>query len=65
MWVAGTRGTIEACIEAANDEVDLDHRAARCWDDWNRHVTLFYPLAHAVLAVTRAIAAKCGAGTTR
>ena len=50
--VAGTRWTIETCLEEAKGEVGLDEYEVRRWDGWHRHVTLCL-LAHAVLAVTR------------
>ena len=62
--VAGTRWTIEGCLEAAKGEVGLADYEVRRWDGWYRHVTLAL-LAHAVLAVTRASAGKRGATTTR
>lgn len=51
--VAGSRWTIEECIEAAKGEVGLDHYAVRRWAGWYRHSTLAL-LAHAFLTVTRA-----------
>ncbi len=62
--VAGTRWTIEGCLEEAKGEVGLADYEVRRWDGWYRHVTLAL-LAHAVLAVTRATATKRGAPTTR
>jgi SRSO17 transposase len=62
--VAGTRWTIEGCLEEAKGEVGLADYEVRRWDGWYRHVTLAL-LAHAVLAVTRATVAKRGAPTTR
>lgn len=62
--VAGTRWTIEGCLEEAKGEVGLDEYEVRRWDGWHRHVTLCL-LAHAVLAVARAAAAKGGVPTTR
>jgi SRSO17 transposase len=62
--VAGTRWVIETCFEAAKGEVGLDHYEVRRWDGWYRHVTLCL-LAHAVLAVTRAVAAQRGGSMTR
>jgi SRSO17 transposase len=61
--VAGTRWTIEGCLEEAKGEVGLADYEVRRWDGWYRHVTLAL-LAHAVLAVTRATAAKRGMPTT-
>lgn len=51
--VAGRRWVIEEALEAAKEEVGLDHYEVRCWPSWYRHVTLAL-LAHAFLAVTRA-----------
>jgi SRSO17 transposase len=62
--VAGTRWAIEACFEEAKGEVGLDEYEVRRWAGWHRHVTLCL-LAHAVLVVTRAAAAKGGAPTIR
>ncbi|MBA3556110.1 MAG: IS701 family transposase [Gemmatimonadales bacterium] len=62
--VAGTRWTIEGCLEEAKGEVGLADYEVRRWHGWYRHVTLAL-VAHAVLAVTRASAAKRGAPTTR
>jgi SRSO17 transposase len=62
--VAGTRWTIEECLEEAKGEVGLDQYEVRRWDGWYRHITLCL-LAHAVLAVTRAVAEKGGPSTTR
>jgi SRSO17 transposase len=62
--VAGTRWTIEGCLEEAKGEVGLADYEVRRWDGWYRHVTLAL-LAHAILAVTRAAVAKRGAPTTR
>lgn len=62
--VAGTRWAIEACLEEAKGEVGLDEYEVRRWDGWHRHVTLCL-LAHAVLAVARATAAKRGGSTSR
>ncbi|HXH09112.1 MAG TPA: IS701 family transposase [Alphaproteobacteria bacterium] len=38
--VAGTRWTIESCLEAAKGEVGLDHYEVRSWTGWYRHITL-------------------------
>ena len=62
--VAGARWAIEECLEEAKGEVGLDQYEVRRWDGWYRHITLCL-LAHAVLAVTRATAAKRGAPMTR
>ena len=61
--VAGTRWVIESGFEEAKGEVGLADYEVRRWDSWYRHVTLAL-LAHAVLAVTRATAAKKGMPTT-
>jgi SRSO17 transposase len=53
--VAGTRWTIEECLEAAKGEVGLDDYEVRKWDGWYRHITLAL-LAHAYLTVTQATA---------
>lgn len=50
--VAGTRWTIEECLESAKGEVGLDHYEVRRWTSWYRHITLAL-LAHAFLTVTR------------
>jgi SRSO17 transposase len=34
------RWTIEACFRRAKEEPDLDHREARSWHGWYRHITL-------------------------
>jgi SRSO17 transposase len=57
--VAGTRWTIETCIEEAKGEVGLDQYEVRTWDGWYRHITLAL-FAHAMLAVIRARAAEKG-----
>jgi SRSO17 transposase len=54
--VAGTRWTVEECIETGKGEVGLDHYEVRKWLSWYRHVTLAL-LAHAYLTVLRAQAA--------
>jgi SRSO17 transposase len=53
--VAGTRWAIEESFESAKGEVGLDHYQVRRWPGWYRHITLAL-LAHAYLAVTRAVA---------
>ncbi len=53
--VAGTRWTIEECIEAAKGEVGLDEYEVRKWAGWYRHITLAL-WAHAYLTVTQATA---------
>ena len=62
--VAGSRWAIEICFEEAKGEVGLDEYEVRRWDGWHRHVTLCL-VAHAVLAVARATAAKRGVSTSR
>lgn len=63
--VAGTRWAVEVGFEQAKGEVGLDQYEVRRWDGWHRHITLCL-LAHAVLAVLRAGAArqKGAVGTT-
>lgn len=51
--VAGTRWTIEQCLEESKGQVGLDQYEVRCWHGWYRHITLCL-LAHAFLAVMRA-----------
>ena len=58
--VAGTRWTIESCIEEAKGEVRLDQYEVRKWDGWYRHITLAL-FAHAMLTVIRARAVERGA----
>jgi SRSO17 transposase len=53
--VAGTRWTIEECLEAAKGEVGLDEYEVRKWNGWYRHITLAM-LAHAYLTITQATA---------
>ncbi len=50
--VAGTRWTIEECLEEAKGEVGLDQYEVRRWDGWYRHITLAM-LAHAYLTAIR------------
>jgi SRSO17 transposase len=50
--VAGTRWTVEQCIEEAKGEVGLDHYEVRFWPSWYRHVTLVL-MAHTWLADQR------------
>jgi SRSO17 transposase len=50
--VAGTRYTVEQCIEEAKGEVGLDHYEVRFWHSWYRHITLAM-MAHAWLADQR------------
>jgi SRSO17 transposase len=52
--VAGSRWTIETDIDQAKGEVGLDHYEVRSWGGWYRHVSLAM-LAHALLAVTKAV----------
>jgi SRSO17 transposase len=54
--IAGTRWAVEACFEAAKQEVGLDEYEVRSWTGWHRHITLAM-LAHAYLSVLRAAAA--------
>jgi SRSO17 transposase len=51
--VAGTRGTIECCFEAAKGEVGLDDYEVRSWTGWYRHITLAM-WTYALLTVLRA-----------
>jgi SRSO17 transposase len=51
--VAGTRWTIESCVEAAKGEVGRDHYEVRSWTGWYRHMTLAM-WALALLTVLRA-----------
>ena len=53
--VAGSRWTIESCLEAAKGEVGLDQYEVRSWTGWHRHVTLAM-LALAFLTVVRTAA---------
>ena len=59
--VAGRRWLVEACFEAAKQEVGLADYEVRSWHGWHRHVTLAM-LALALLAGLRATlnAAKGG-----
>ncbi len=50
--VAGTRYTVEQCIEEAKGEAGLDQYQVRYWHSWYRHITLVM-LAHAWLAAQR------------
>jgi SRSO17 transposase len=50
--VAGTRWTIECCLQEAKGEVGLDEYDVRSWHGGYRHIILAM-LAHASLAVTR------------
>lgn len=54
--VAGTRWTVEECLETGKGEVGLDEYEVRRWAGWHRHITLAL-LAHAYLTVLRAHAA--------
>jgi SRSO17 transposase len=51
--VAGSRWTVEECLETGKGEVGLDQYEVRKWTSWYRHVTLAL-LAHAYLTVLRA-----------
>jgi SRSO17 transposase len=51
--VAGSRWSIEECLEATKGEVGLDQYEVRLWSAWYRHITLAL-LAHAFLTVVRA-----------
>jgi SRSO17 transposase len=57
--VAGTRWSIETCIEEAKGEVGLDQYEVRKWAGWYRHITLAL-FAHALLTVIRARGAEKG-----
>jgi SRSO17 transposase len=57
--VAGTRWTIETCIEEAKGEVGLDQYEVRKWAGWYRHITLAM-FAHAMLTVIREQAGEKG-----
>ena len=50
--VAGSRWTIEQCLEEAKGEAGLDQYEVRSWHSWHRHITLCL-LAHAFLAWLR------------
>lgn len=54
--VAGSRWTMEVCLEAAKGEVGLDHYEVRSWSGWYRHITLAM-WAHALLTTLRAASA--------
>lgn len=51
--VAGVRGSIEECFQAARGQVGLDHYQVRNWTSWHRHITL----AMLTLAFLTAVAA--------
>jgi SRSO17 transposase len=51
--VAGSRGTVERCLEEAKGEVGLDHYEVRSWTGWYRHRTLAM-WAYALLTGLRA-----------
>jgi SRSO17 transposase len=55
--VAGTRWAVEEWVQAAKDQVGLDHYQVRRFDAWYRHVTLVL-VAQAFLAAVRAQAAR-------
>jgi SRSO17 transposase len=57
--VAGTRYTVEQCIEEAKGETGFDHYEVRTWPSWSRHITLTM-LAHAWLADCRRRAGRDG-----
>jgi SRSO17 transposase len=57
--VAGSRWSIEECLESAKGEVGLDQYEVRLWDGWYRYITLAL-LAHAYLAVLRFRAEAAG-----
>ena len=62
--VAGTRWSIETCIEEAKGEVGLDQYEVRKWAGWYRHIALAL-FAHALLTVIRArVAEKGGVSAT-
>ena len=50
--VAGSRYTVEQCIEEAKGETDFVAVEVRTWPRWYRHITLTL-LAHAWLANRR------------
>jgi SRSO17 transposase len=50
--VAGSRWTVECCIEDAKGEVGLDQYEVRSWTGWYKHITLAC-LAQALLTVMR------------
>ncbi len=50
--VAGSRGTVESCLEEAKGETGLDEYEVRSWRSWHRHITLSM-MAHAFLAWAR------------
>ena len=57
--VAGSRWTIESCLEAAKSEVGLDHYEVRSWTGWYRHITLaMWALALLTVLRTGAIAVE-------
>jgi SRSO17 transposase len=55
--VAGARWAVEEWVQAAKDQVGLDHYQVRRYDAWYRHVTLVL-VAQAFLAAVRAQAAS-------
>lgn len=55
--VAGSRWTIEECLQAAKNEAGLASHQIRDHTAWYRHITLAM-LAHAYLSATRATAEK-------
>jgi SRSO17 transposase len=50
--VAGSRWTVESCLEEAKGETGLDEYEVRTWRSWHRHITLSM-MAHAFLAWAR------------
>ncbi len=61
---AGTRWSVECCVEAAKQETGLAQYEVRSWAGWYRHVTLSM-LALAFLAAVRAREAQAPAGAPR
>jgi hypothetical protein len=58
--IAGTRWTIESCLEAAKGEVGLDDYEVRSWTGWHRHITARH--AGTRLSCRRATARHRGRG---
>ncbi|MER5177453.1 hypothetical protein ABT009_03590 [Streptomyces sp. NPDC002896] len=54
--VAGIRGSVEECLQAAKSQIGLDHYQVRPWTSWHRHIALAV-LALAFLAAVAADAA--------
>jgi SRSO17 transposase len=61
--VAGTRGVIEECFQAAKNECGLDEYEVRRYVGWYRHITLAM-LAHSFLAAMAAQALERGVEET-